>query len=68
MDITITIKPEREERILNAFDYTPEMGGKKAFLKQELHNIIKSKVVMSELAKREAIVQPEIDITNLDLS
>ncbi len=68
MEIIITIKPEKEDLILAAFDYTPELGPKKAFLKQELLNIIKSKVAVSETAKLIPIVQPEIDVTNLDLS
>lgn len=68
MEIIINIKDEKEDRILAAFDYTEDKGGRKAFLKEKIHNLIKSKVAMSELSKIEPPPTPIIDVSNLDLA
>lgn len=65
-DITISIKPVKMDRILDAFGYTPEKGGKQEFIKKELIDIIKSKVAMAELEKIQQAT-PTVDVENLDI-
>lgn len=65
--ITITIPENKVDRILAAFEYTPDKGTKTDFMRREIINIIKSKVVMSELQKIE-VVQPTVDVSDLGMS
>jgi hypothetical protein len=46
--IQIQVPDNQVDRILSAFEWTAEKGTKAAFMKQEIINMIKSKVVMVE--------------------
>lgn len=65
--ISLTIPNEKIDRILTAFDYTPDQGTKTDFMRREIINIIKSKVAMAETAKIE-VIPPTVDVSDLGMS
>ena len=66
--LTITIPNDKVQRVLDAFDYTPDMGDKATFMKREIINMIKSKVVMVEIQRQTPVAPHPVTADDLTLT
>lgn len=67
-ELKITVPDAQVDRILKAFEYTADKGTKTAYMKEQILNLIKSKVIQYETDSYVPPTPPVVDITNLNLS
>lgn len=66
--LTITVPDNQVDRILTAFGYSVDKGTKSAYMKQEIINLIKSKVAQYEADSYVPPTPPVVDISTLNMS
>lgn len=66
--LTLTVPDSSVNRILTAFEYTPDKGDVSVYMKEQILNLIKSKVVQYETDSYVPPEPPVVDITTLNLS